>query len=56
MGLFFSRSAGASVRNVAAGTMNVPTHKFVQDLIASDVVVIFSMSRCPYCKMAKEVC
>lgn len=27
----------------------------VKDLIASDTVVIFSKSYCPYCKMAKEV-
>lgn len=30
--------------------------KFITDAIASDKVVIFSKSYCPYCKMAKEVC
>lgn len=27
----------------------------VQQLIASDTIVIFSKKKCPYCKMAKEV-
>ena len=27
----------------------------VNQLIASDLVVIFSKTRCPYCKMAKEI-
>ncbi|CAL7941167.1 unnamed protein product [Xylocopa violacea] len=27
----------------------------VQQLIASDTIVIFSKTRCPYCRMAKEV-
>lgn len=53
MGLFFSRPAAGTVRN--AGAMSVQTQQFVKDLIASDVVVIFSKSYCPYCKMAKEV-
>lgn len=29
--------------------------EFVDQMVASDVVVIFSKSYCPYCKMAKEV-
>ncbi|XP_037907052.1 glutaredoxin-C4-like isoform X2 [Hermetia illucens] len=32
-----------------------PHVRFVQDLINSDVVVIFSKSQCPYCYMAKDV-
>ncbi|KAI4455885.1 glutaredoxin 2 [Holotrichia oblita] len=31
------------------------TAQIVKDLIQSDVVVIFSKSYCPYCKLAKEV-
>lgn len=27
----------------------------VEKLIASDAVVIFSKTQCPYCKMAKQV-
>ncbi|XP_015586006.1 glutaredoxin-C4 isoform X2 [Cephus cinctus] len=32
-----------------------PTRELVDQLIASDVVVIFSKTYCPYCTMAKEV-
>lgn len=46
MGALFSSSRGA------ATTMAT---KFVNDTIASDKVVIFSKSHCPYCTMAKEV-
>ncbi|KZC11780.1 PREDICTED: glutaredoxin-C4-like [Dufourea novaeangliae] len=31
------------------------TKEQVNQLIASDKVVIFSKTRCPYCKMAKQV-
>ncbi|KAK2588990.1 hypothetical protein KPH14_001839 [Odynerus spinipes] len=31
------------------------TREMVDQLIASDQVVIFSKTRCPYCKMAKQV-
>ncbi|XP_076640757.1 uncharacterized protein LOC143352297 isoform X2 [Halictus rubicundus] len=31
------------------------TQEQVKQIIASDKVVIFSKSRCPYCKMAKQV-
>ncbi|XP_033336467.1 uncharacterized protein LOC117226339 isoform X2 [Megalopta genalis] len=31
------------------------TEDEVKQLIASDKVVIFSKTRCPYCKMAKQV-
>lgn len=37
------------------GDINSPTALLVKDFIASDVVVIFSKSYCPYCKLAKEV-
>lgn len=46
MGTLFSSSRGV------ATTMAT---KFVNDTIASDKVVIFSKSHCPYCTMAKEV-
>ncbi|KAF2901627.1 hypothetical protein ILUMI_04552 [Ignelater luminosus] len=35
--------------------MASPTASLVKDLISSDVVVIFSKSYCPYCKLAKDV-
>ncbi|XP_017297749.1 glutaredoxin isoform X1 [Diaphorina citri] len=35
--------------------MNPASKQFVQDLIASEKIVIFSKSYCPYCKMAKDV-
>ncbi|KRT78371.1 hypothetical protein AMK59_7534 [Oryctes borbonicus] len=35
--------------------MSSQTVQMVKDLIKSDVVVIFSKSYCPYCKLAKEV-
>nr|KAF7416516.1 hypothetical protein H0235_011047 [Vespula pensylvanica] len=31
------------------------TREMVDQLIASDQIVIFSKTRCPYCKMAKQV-
>lgn len=45
MGLFSSKQV----------VMSEATVKLVKDLIASDHVVIFSKTYCPYCKMAKEV-
>ncbi|XP_066992462.1 uncharacterized protein [Anabrus simplex] len=35
--------------------MSGPQAQLVKEFIASDAVVIFSKSYCPYCKMAKEV-
>jgi Glutaredoxin len=35
--------------------MSGPVATLVKELIASDVVVIFSKTYCPYCTMAKEV-
>lgn len=35
--------------------MSPQAAQLVKDLIKSDVVVIFSKSYCPYCKLAKEV-
>ncbi|XP_017297739.1 glutaredoxin-C4-like [Diaphorina citri] len=35
--------------------MNPASKQFVQDLIASEKILIFSKSYCPYCKMAKDV-
>ncbi|XP_059472435.1 uncharacterized protein LOC132194868 isoform X2 [Neocloeon triangulifer] len=35
--------------------MSGPIATLVKELIASDVVVIFSKTYCPYCVMAKEV-
>lgn len=35
--------------------MSTQTAQMVKDLIKSDVVVIFSKSYCPYCKLAKDV-
>ena len=35
--------------------MSAPTAQMVKDLISSDMVVIFSKTYCPYCKVAKEV-
>ncbi|XP_076680280.1 uncharacterized protein LOC143375239 [Andrena cerasifolii] len=42
---------------VSSGTEeSMPVSKEqVNQLIASDLVVIFSKTRCPYCKMAKEI-
>ncbi|XP_059622738.1 uncharacterized protein LOC132265953 [Phlebotomus argentipes] len=34
--------------------MSGPVAQFVRDTIASDKVVIFSKTYCPYCQMAKE--
>ncbi|XP_012274163.1 glutaredoxin-C4-like isoform X2 [Orussus abietinus] len=31
------------------------TRELIDQLIASDTVVIFSKTHCPYCKMAKEI-
>lgn len=46
MGIFSSR---------LAVDMSSPKAQMVKDLIASDTVVIFSKTYCPYCKMAKDV-
>lgn len=35
--------------------MSSPKAEFVKSTINKDVVVIFSKSYCPYCKLAKEV-
>ncbi|GJQ80968.1 hypothetical protein Trydic_g4785 [Trypoxylus dichotomus] len=35
--------------------MSTQTVQMVKDLIKSDVVVIFSKTYCPYCKLAKDV-
>lgn len=35
--------------------MSGPSAQFVREAIASNKVVIFSKSYCPYCTMAKEV-
>uniref|UniRef100_A0A1B0DQH4 Glutaredoxin domain-containing protein n=1 Tax=Phlebotomus papatasi TaxID=29031 RepID=A0A1B0DQH4_PHLPP len=35
--------------------MSGPVAQFVRETIASDKVVIFSKTYCPYCSMAKEV-
>lgn len=35
--------------------MSGPVAEFVKKTIASDKIVIFSKSHCPYCKTAKEV-
>ncbi|RZF47230.1 hypothetical protein LSTR_LSTR004939 [Laodelphax striatellus] len=35
--------------------MDGPIAKYVKDTIAQDMVVIFSKTYCPYCKLAKEV-
>ncbi|KAL1465873.1 hypothetical protein WDU94_005399 [Cyamophila willieti] len=35
--------------------MNPAAHQFVQDLIKSEKIVIFSKTTCPFCKMAKDV-
>lgn len=46
MGLLFSSTNSAS---------SAMAKSFVSETIASDKVVIFSKSYCPYCTMAKEV-
>ncbi|XP_063700842.1 uncharacterized protein LOC134831089 [Culicoides brevitarsis] len=38
----------------AAADMSGPVAEFVKKTIASDKIVIFSKSYCPYCKTAKE--
>ncbi|XP_076640744.1 uncharacterized protein LOC143352297 isoform X1 [Halictus rubicundus] len=43
-----------SVSSTREADMTV-TQEQVKQIIASDKVVIFSKSRCPYCKMAKQV-
>lgn len=43
-----------SVSSTQKATMPA-TKDLVNELIASDTVVIFSKSYCPYCKMAKQV-
>lgn len=45
MGLFSSKVV----------TMSDEKRVYVKDVIAKDVVVIFSKSYCPYCKLAKDV-
>lgn len=45
MGLFSSK----------IGTMSDEKRQYVKDVINKDVVVIFSKSYCPYCKLAKDV-
>ncbi|XP_030746962.1 glutaredoxin-C4-like [Sitophilus oryzae] len=35
--------------------MSSPKTAEVKDIITSDIVVIFSKTYCPYCKLAKEV-
>lgn len=44
---------GSSSKRVV--NMSGPAADFVKKAIASDKVVIFSKSYCPYCKTAKEV-
>lgn len=45
---------GDTVSSAQHVTMPISKEQ-VQDLIASDTVVIFSKTKCPYCKMAKQV-
>lgn len=46
---------GSSVSSTAKKFIMPVTREFVEGVIASDTVVIFSKSYCPYCKIAKEV-
>lgn len=46
---------GSLVSRVPAAEMSGPTAEFVKKTIASNKVVIFSKTYCPYCTMAKEV-
>ncbi|ENN71079.1 hypothetical protein D910_02077 [Dendroctonus ponderosae] len=50
---FFTRKMGAFRSKIV--DMSSPKATEVKTLIASDKVVIFSKTYCPYCKMAKEV-
>ncbi|KAG1928360.1 glutaredoxin 2 isoform X3 [Pimephales promelas] len=39
----------------APGLSSTACNQFVQDVVSSNCVVIFSKTTCPYCKMAKNV-
>lgn len=50
-----SREEMGSGSSRQAVNMSGPVAEFVKQTIASDKIVIFSKSYCPYCKTAKEV-
>ncbi|XP_059424702.1 glutaredoxin 2 isoform X8 [Carassius carassius] len=58
--IYRSRQAYQTLRmgnftSTAPGLSSSACSQFVQDVVSSNCVVIFSKTTCPYCKMAKNV-
>ncbi|XP_043079436.1 glutaredoxin 2 isoform X2 [Puntigrus tetrazona] len=57
-GFLASRRCGSGMGNYSSaspGSSSSACSRFVQDVVSSNCVVIFSKTTCPYCKMAKNV-